>query len=219
LEVRLNKASVSVIAMDPGRESSRGTNAELCLDFADTVDWRTSDHADDQLTTYEDLLAWSRKKGLLGKDEMASLSELAKRRSGLEEGTVKDAVELREAIYHIFSAVAHQKEPDLVDVDVLNKQLGRSLQKSKVEARGKGFSLGWHNVQAPDMMLWPIARSAAELLTSDKIRTVRECANQEEGCGSLFLDYSKSHSKKWCSMKSCGNRAKLRTYYAKHNRP
>jgi predicted RNA-binding Zn ribbon-like protein len=204
--------------MESGKESKGGTNLELCLDFAGTVDWRTSNHASEQLPTYVDLVAWSRKNGLLGKEEAARLGEPARIKAGLEERTVKDAIELREAIYHIFSAIAHKKEPVLADVDVLNKHLGRSLQKAKVEARGKGFSLGWQNVQAPDMMLWPIARSAADLLTSDEIRTVRECANEEEGCGSLFLDYSKSHSKKWCSMKSCGNRAKLRTYYAKHNR-
>jgi predicted RNA-binding Zn ribbon-like protein len=67
-------------------------------------------------------------------------------------------------------------------------------------------------------MLYPIANSAAMLLTSEDLGRVRECANEEEGCGSLFLDCSKSQSRRWCSMESCGNRAKFKTYYDRHLR-
>jgi predicted RNA-binding Zn ribbon-like protein len=170
------------------------------------------------LPKYEDLLGWSRRKGLLQKEESARLSSLTKSKAGLEERTVKDAIELREAIYRIFSAVAHGKQADEADIDVLNKHLVRSLQRAKVKASGNGYSWGWQSVEAPDMMLWPIARSAADLLTSDELTRVRECANEDEGCGSLFLDCSKSHTRKWCSMESCGNRMKFKTYYNRHVR-
>jgi predicted RNA-binding Zn ribbon-like protein len=42
---------------------------------------------------------------------------------------------------------------------------------------------------------------------------VRVCA--AEDCGWLFLDTSKNHTRRWCSMKSCGNRAKARRHYNK----
>jgi len=59
-----------------------------------------------------------------------------------------------------------------------------------------------------------VARSAAELLTSDNVDRVRECED-DRGCGYLFIDQSKNRSRRWCSMESCGNRAKARRYYAR----
>ena len=59
-------------------------------------------------------------------------------------------------------------------------------------------------------MLWPVARSAADLLTSDDLGRVRECAG--ERCNWLFIDRSKNHSRRWCDMQDCGNVAKVRRY-------
>ncbi|HXO42658.1 MAG TPA: CGNR zinc finger domain-containing protein, partial [Thermoanaerobaculia bacterium] len=53
--------------------------------------------------------------------------------------------------------------------------------------------------------------SAAELLTSDKWRRVRECAGSD--CTWLFLDRSRNRSRRWCAMQTCGNRAKARRHY------
>ena len=64
-----------------------------------------------------------------------------------------------------------------------------------------------------DQMLWPIIRSAAELLTSDKLDRVCECPG--ENCGWLFIDMSRNRSRRWCDMKDCGNRAKARRHYRK----
>jgi predicted RNA-binding Zn ribbon-like protein len=59
--------------------------------------------------------------------------------------------------------------------------------------------------------LWPIVLAAAELLTSAGRARVRECA--AHGCGWLFLDTSRSQRRRWCTMASCGNRAKARRFY------
>src|SRR3989442_8269959 len=62
------------------------------------------------------------------------------------------------------------------------------------------------------MLIWPIARSAADLLTSDEQRQlVRECGAPD--CLWLFLDTTKNRSRQWCSMQSCGNREKARRHY------
>jgi predicted RNA-binding Zn ribbon-like protein len=42
---------------------------------------------------------------------------------------------------------------------------------------------------------------------------VRHCAN--ERCLWLFLDDSKSGTRRWCSMSACGNRAKAHRHYAR----
>jgi predicted RNA-binding Zn ribbon-like protein len=62
-------------------------------------------------------------------------------------------------------------------------------------------------------MLRPIARAAADLLTSSDLALVRTCASPT--CQWFFLDTSKNHHRRWCSMKQCGNRAKVRRFYAK----
>ncbi len=64
-----------------------------------------------------------------------------------------------------------------------------------------------------DCLLWPAAHSAARLLTDEKLRSsVRQCAD-DRGCGVFFLDRTRNHSRRWCSMKSCGNRAKAQRHY------
>jgi predicted RNA-binding Zn ribbon-like protein len=64
-----------------------------------------------------------------------------------------------------------------------------------------------------DSVLWAVARSAAELLTSDDLGRVRVCAS--ETCAWLFLDKTKNHRRRWCDMRTCGNRDKARRYYAR----
>lgn len=193
---------------------------KLCLDFSNTVDWRNGKNdknPQDGLKSYEDLVEWSKEKGTIGAREAGKLSAVA-REKGQGAPTMRRAIELREIIYRIFSAVAHGREPNERDIDALNDFLANSLAKSKVVRRGSGFQWAWREEGAPDKMLWPIARSAADLLTSDQLDEIRECANEDEGCAWLFIDQSRNHSRRWCSMKSCGNKAKARKYYEVHAR-
>ena len=64
--------------------------------------------------------------------------------------------------------------------------------------------------KALDSALWPIADSAAKLLTSPDRKRIKECASNN--CLWLFLDTTKNHKRRWCDMKSCGNRAKVREH-------
>ncbi|MBN1859137.1 CGNR zinc finger domain-containing protein [Candidatus Bipolaricaulota bacterium] len=76
------------------------------------------------------------------------------------------------------------------------------------------FQWGWSD--AEDQLEWPVwilARSAADLLTSDERDRVRRCAGPD--CGWLFVDISRNHSRRWCDMADCGNRAKARRSYAR----
>lgn len=193
-----------------------GSNLELCLDFADTVDWRTSNHAKDMLDSYATLLEWSRRKGLLDPRQAGFLGRAAAREE--VASVMTEAVRLREAIYRIFSATAHDRKAARKDLEILNEFLARSLSRMAVKETEEGYEWGLSCDTTPEMMLYQIAESAAMLLTSDDLQRVRECANEEEGCGSLFLDCSKSQTRRWCSMTSCGNRAKSRAFYDRHVR-
>jgi predicted RNA-binding Zn ribbon-like protein len=75
-----------------------------------------------------------------------------------------------------------------------------------------GFTWGWDKQSdALDRMLWPVARSAADLLTSDHLNRVHQCGGKD--CTWLFVDTSRNHSRQWCDMGDCGNRAKARRFY------
>ena len=162
---------------------------------------------------------WSQKRGVIEQFEASRLIALAKADKPAVDAVLDQAKTLRDAIYRIFSAVAHGKRANSDDVRILNLYLGRAMAKVEVQMTEDGYRLGWCTEELTDKMLYPVAKSAADLLTSVYLDRVRECANEDEGCGSMFLDYSKSHSRRWCSMKGCGNKAKSRTYYAKHGRP
>lgn len=201
------------------RVTPKVNGVELCLKFTDTVDWRTSNHAKDTLRTYLDLVGWSQRRGVIDQNEANRLLKLFESREMIGEETLKHARVLRESIYAIFSAVAHGRKASAADLAMLNGYLGRAMAKMEVKMTQDGYRLGWCSEVAADRMLYPVAKSAAELLTSDDLQRVKECANEEEGCGSLFLDNSKSHSRRWCSMDTCGNKAKVRAYYHRHVQP
>ncbi len=202
--------------MQAATRGPMGVDVELGLDFVDTVDWRNSKNAKEGLGSYADLLQWSLKKGLLDQKQAEALARKAAKQD--MSSVMADARKLRETIYRIFSAITHKKKADKRDIQILNGYLARGLSRAQVREEGEAYGWEWRKDVSPDMMLHPIASSSATLLTSDDLRRLRECANEEEGCGWLFLDCSKSQSRRWCSMDGCGNRMKFKTYYDRHLR-
>lgn len=67
-----------------------------------------------------------------------------------------------------------------------------------------------HRSNAPNAALQPVAQAMADLLCHADLTQVRQC--EGEGCILWFLDVSKSHKRRWCSMAVCGNRAKVEQY-------
>ena len=110
------------------------------------------------------------------------------------------------------AAIAKGRSPDADDVRALNGALSTAFAHLRVATSTGGFAWEWAEGDQPlERMLWPVVRSAAELLTSDKLSLVKQCA----GCGWLFVDRSRNHSRRWCDMRYCGNRAKARRFYAR----
>ncbi|MFN8453430.1 MAG: ABATE domain-containing protein [Anaerolineae bacterium] len=183
-----------------------------CLNFANTVGGRRPDQPREYLHDYGDLVAWSRHAGLLSEVEAQRLVKEAEQRPVEAAQVLAQAIALREAIYRIFSAIAAGISPLPADITTLNNELTITLAKLEVRATETGFSWGWRQEpEALDVMLWPVARSAGELLTSADLARVRECAGDR--CGWLFLDLSRNHSRRWCAMNDCGNRAKAKRHY------
>ncbi|HLZ25721.1 MAG TPA: ABATE domain-containing protein [Chloroflexota bacterium] len=179
-----------------------------CLDFANTAS-ASGDH----LSTYADLVAFGAQANLLTPERTAWLHAEAERRPAEAEATLRRATALREALRGIFQAVANRARPSDADLDVLNANLATSLAHARVlpDAAGDAFAWGWSGTDLAEP-LWPIVRSAAEILTSEPERSlVRECGAGD--CAWLFMDATRNRSRQWCSMTSCGNREKARRHY------
>ncbi len=178
----------------------------LCLDFVNT-----RDASGQHLRTYADLVAFAQQSSLVTPADADWLHAQAEREPLLAQGVLTRALHLREALRDIFQAVANDDVPHDADLAVLNGDLALSLPNARIEANGEGFDWTWSG-RALDCVLWPISRSAADLLTSAAQRPlVRQCGASD--CQWLFLDTSKNRSRQWCSMQSCGNREKARRHY------
>lgn len=207
-------------AVFSGSESSfELSGGALCLDFANT--WGDREREDQEhLHGYGDLLAFAQQAGVIDSDQRRTLE----RRAGLEpegaEAVYSSARELRDAIYRLLSAVADSARPAEEDLERLNRALPDALAGLRIErVAGDGDSFVWSRadgIESLEAPLWPIVRSAAELLTSDRLGRVRECDGAS--CTWLFLDQSRNRSRRWCSMETCGNRAKVRRHY-RRSRP
>jgi predicted RNA-binding Zn ribbon-like protein len=98
----------------------------------------------------------------------------------------------------------------------LNQLLAGDTSYPVVEAAGGEQALRLRRIrrcERPDDLLRPIAEAAADLVCSVDFRLIRAC----EGfpCTLVFLDRTKAHMRRWCSMAVCGNRAKAAAHRAK----
>jgi predicted RNA-binding Zn ribbon-like protein len=102
----------------------------------------------------------------------------------------------------------------------LNELLARDNSFQRVEAAGRDAEEGRrlllrrvHRWENPRDLLDPIATAAADLICNQDFRLIRSCAGS--ACMLLFLDRTKAHARRWCSMAACGNRAKAAAHRAR----
>ena len=190
----------------------------LCLDFANTSDWHASSHPEESLNSYADLVSWAFQAGALTQGEAEALLRAAARRTREAADVLARAINFREAIYRIFSATAHGEPPAQGDLAIVNAEVAQAQGRLRLVPSDDGYAWGWAGGEALERMLWPVARSVAEVMTSGDLHRVGECAD-DRGCGWLFLDLSRNHSRRWCDMKSCGNRAKAKRHYQRKEGP
>jgi predicted RNA-binding Zn ribbon-like protein len=175
-------------------------DSDLCLAYANTRYWRGGAAPTEDLKTPDDLLRWTATAGTLPPALVERFLEPA--------SVFEAAIALREAIHRCFAATAAGRAPEAADLASLNAALSEAPARQRVAIGG--WEIG---VRAPSVgvLLAPVLWSAADLLVGSQLNRVRQCANPE--CGWLFLDNSKSGNRRWCSMSSCGNRAKAHRHY------
>lgn len=176
------------------------------LDFCNTwAGWgEPPDPRQEWLPGYANLVVWAHYAELLDTDESTRL----RRRdgSGAATAALADARRLR--------SLLHRSVLDPSDRRALAGLTGYVRRAAGTVRLRPGAGPRWEVTAANgvELPLLRIAWAAGQLLTSGRVNEVRVCPGGE--CGWLFLDVS--GRRRWCSMNSCGNRAKARAYAARH---
>jgi predicted RNA-binding Zn ribbon-like protein len=186
----------------------------LCLAFANSVENYRLETPQDMLGSYDDLVSWSLLVKTIDEETASVLRSEASQHPDEAARVLARAKEYRAVVYRVFSGMAHGREPLQEDLDRVNQMLGRSLAHLVVSVSSDGYAWAWSSEGVDlESCLWPVAQSSADLLVSPELKRLRQCGGHS--CTWLFLDRSKNHSRRWCNMGVCGNRAKSRRHYAR----
>lgn len=182
------------------------------VDFVNTVhSWR-ADPPPDYLSDFDDFVDWNRIRGLLPRKVAAHF------KSGASKGKAEvfaEAIALRASLHQLFLAVAEGKSPPQCALDHLNVVMHKTGPWRRLavdKSAGPGvIRASWDFADAPAVAaLGPVAWAAADLLENGGLDRLKECPGPR--CGWVFLDASKNRSRTWCSMKTCGNTAKVKRF-------
>jgi len=181
----------------------------VALDFANSIHCRNHENPCELIPTHAALLEWSVIAGILSFEQASLLKREGEEHTSEAMRVLERARILRQSIHDIFSSAAASRKPDRHALITLNTELSTALCRRELQFDGTRFSWAWKGSETVlDQILWVLVTAAAELLTSEDIKWVREC--QASDCDRLFLDTSRNRRRQWCSMEWCGNREKAR---------
>jgi len=176
-------------------------SGNLALDLLNTGA-RSDEHASEQLGSPAALVAWLHAAGL----DPARLADPPTARMLLTE-----AVRLRDEVTELVAGLAVGQPPPSHVVYAINRVLHAGPRSPELRIDGVVGRL--EEVARGDTLLailTPVARAAADLVVSADPSRLRQCAGSS--CGRWFVDTSKGGRRRWCSMATCGNRAKAEAH-------
>lgn len=204
---------------------AKSATFDLCgghpvLDFVNSLDNRfDSRGCIEGLQSYDDLLRFTRQTQLLDSAEIAQVGRTVAPAAGMR--VLRAAWALREALAATFYAVIDERPPPARDLETLERYFHvadrhRALRWTQGGSERSALAWSWRRHEgSAELPVWVIAHAARDLLLAPEMKRVRAC--EAETCRWLFLDTSKSHTRRWCKMKVCGNRVKARRYQARHS--
>ena len=190
------------------------TGGHLALDLANTVSRRgVPARRKEHLDSYLDVISFLRQSKLLSPKQAQELRHAVLDQPSQARRSFAKIIQLREAIYSVFVVVAQRKPVGSADLTAISDFAVDALRHRALSPVNGGYGWQWvaDDENPFDRFLWQIAHAATDLLTSDELKLVRFC--EAPDCEWLFLDHSRNRSRRWCDMKSCGNRAKARRHY------
>jgi len=124
--------------------------------------------------------------------------------------------EVRSAIRTLFECRIDFTVPPHRPLEVLNRALKWKLPGDPLHFHNGIFERAPLSVGTPIEVMHALAEDAAKILATDAGKRLRRCSS--DSCVLLFLDTSRAGTRRWCSMKVCGNRAKVAAHLTRRRR-
>jgi predicted RNA-binding Zn ribbon-like protein len=166
----------------------------LCLDLCSTLLWRHR-AAEELLLVPDDLARWIHEAGLRPVPAV------------VEPAALRDAIDLREAVYRAAHARMRREPAAAADRATINRLAAAPVAAPSIDRDGLAAR---HAAEPAAAALSAVARDAIDLLTGPLADRVRECAADD--CAFLFVDTSRPGTRRWCSPTRCGNREHVRDH-------
>jgi len=166
-------------------------NEVLAFRFAATLSHRAGAEPFERLTTPERLHLWL---------DAADLPPA----QPVDDFQLAAALTLREAIYLLGAAIASGITRPTEAVTVLNAATRHGLPAAVLTDEGWRWNLS-RNRPVEDALAVIAADAITAFGASDSNR-IKTCEGTD--CSGLYLDTSRGNNRRWCSMNTCGNKAK-----------
>lgn len=189
-------------------ERCRLIGGHVAIDFVNTLGGRSDDPDDEYLHRYDDLVRWTERVGLLESVCAAGLRKHARDDTTAAEQALRSGQRLRSSLDQLLRNLIEPSPSD-------HGAAVHSAYLAAISHAAPDFTNGlrWRWPDDPDDLdrpLWPIAVAAVDLLQSKLLQRLGRCQH----CRWLFLDTSRQHNRRWCSMNECGAIIKMRRYRA-----
>jgi len=187
--------------------------SEVVLDFVNTCPVQDGEPME-LFTDFSAVLRWFQAAELLSPGEVASL-EGQWGKTARAQRTTEALRELREELRNEILSWEHGGAIDRSTMDHLNSLLAEHPMRTKLKVNGSAPVMElWFEVREPEDLFAPLVYSAATLFTTVDRKRIRKCAR----CVVHFRDTSKKGTRRWCSMRLCGNRLKVAAYAARQRK-
>lgn len=187
----------------------------ISLDFINTVSGMRRVAPKERLAVYDDLVYWALQAGLIDLRQARRLYSETERHPRRAAEALGRAIELREHLHDVVVAAVEKREPSADALDAVNRWICDALSHRQVRPAGPGrFETEFEDDSDLLAFLRPVAADALRVLEREVAEErVRVCAEIEAGnCGWVFLDETKNRTRRFCSTRDCGNRAKQRRH-------
>jgi predicted RNA-binding Zn ribbon-like protein len=197
----------------PGRPTAppaEAVDAGRVLAFVNTLSGRPTPSPVERLVSYDALVEWARDEHLLAAAAADRLTAEARRHPQQAAAVLGRAKAFREALHGLMSSIDAGRQPAPAILATISEALAGAYANARLVPH-EG-ALQWVASADDDLsrVVWEIGRAAGRLVVSPRLGRVRACAAGD--CGWWFLDDTKNRSRRWCDMKICGNREKVRRF-------
>ena len=212
----LNSSAIPILCGMQARSIAdvRIVGGHAALDLVNTISSRRDRIGADYLTSYDDLLLWATRQGVLDKMHTAALGAAARTDPAEAASALRRAKQLRECMWLVWTALQDGKSPAEVDLALLTHEALAAQRARALEWSGNRCAWNWTGAAGLDAVTARVALAATELLAGDHLHRVRECEGRN--CGWLFLDTTRNGTRRWCTAEECGSLARVTRFRAKH---